>query len=298
VSVANGGPNGDREYQVDKVYRYIVGQYAYYSDPRARDYIQPPYETIAIRGGDCEDLSILLCSLLENLGIRTYLVLTDDHAYCLASGVDIDRLKGYVQQSLLEQVADDYNAKNGGNSMIAGDGRLYRLTEEHEPTTVRGGYVMYFGGNGSRLDDPIRSMDWEYEIDSSAPITVYLVPSRSDYEAICQNKPFNACPGTEARNIIHLSDSYEGMGTNGGLVIKNDGRGDAAVTITIKKYTNYETNDILTGIQFTTYELNNQTCVVLDPTAGRYGYPGYSSKNETGERLAIDPVTKQYFYLE
>jgi hypothetical protein len=57
VSVVNGGPNGDTEYQVNKIYRNIVEQYSYYSDPRSRDYIQPPFETIAIRGGDCEDLS-------------------------------------------------------------------------------------------------------------------------------------------------------------------------------------------------------------------------------------------------
>jgi hypothetical protein len=297
VSIVNGGPYGDKEYQVNKAYRYVVEQYSYYNDPRARDYIQAPYETIAIRGGDCEDLSILLCSLLENLGIRTYLVLTDSHAYCLASGVDMDKLKGYAQQSLLEQVADDYNANNGGTSMLADGYRLYRLTEEQESATVRGGYVMYFGGNGSQLDDTIRSVDWEYEVGSSAPLTVYLVPSRSDYEAICEGRPFNSCPGTEAPNVLHLTDLYEGMSTNGGLVLKNDGRSDAAVTVSIKKYTNYVTDDILTGMIFTTYDLNNQTCVVLDPTAGKYGYPGFGSKNVTGEKLAIDPVTRQYYYL-
>lgn len=297
VSIVNGGPNGDKEYQVNKAYRYVVEQYAYYSDPRTRDYIQPPYETIAIRGGDCEDLSILLCSLLENLGVRTYLVLTENHAYCLASGVDLEKLKGYAQQSLLEQVANDNNAKSGDKSMIARDGKLYTLKEEHETTTVRSGYVWYYGGNGSKLEDPIRSVDWQYEIESSAPLTVYLVPSRSDYEAICQDRPFNACPGTEARNVIRFSGSYEGMDTNGGLVLKNDGRGDASVTINIKKYTYYAVDDILMDMRMTIYTLNNQTCIVLDPTAGKYGYPGFSSKNETGERLAIDPVTKQYYYL-
>jgi hypothetical protein len=236
VSIVNGGPNGDKEYQVNKAYRYVVEQYSYYSDPRSRDYIQPPYETIAIRGGDCEDLSILLCTLLENLGIRTYLVLTDNHAYCLASDVDANKLKGYAQQSLLEQMADDYNTKNGGKSMIAEEGKLYRLTDEHESATIRGGYVMYFGGNGSQLDDPIRSVDWEYEVESSAPLAVYLVPSSSDYEAICQNRPFNACPGTEAHNVVRLADSYEGLDTNGGLVLKNDGRSDAIDPVTRQYY--------------------------------------------------------------
>ena len=294
VSIVGGG---DKEYQVNKLYRYVVEQYSYYNDPRGRDYIQPPYETIAIRGGDCEDLSILLCSLLENVGIRNYLVLTDDHAYCLASGVDIARLRGYAQQALLEQMANDYNAKSGDKAMIARDGKLYTLEEGHETTTIKSGYVWYFGGNGSKLGDPIQSMDCQYEVESSSPLTVYYVPSSSDYEAICQNRLFNYYPGTEARNVVRLSGSCKDMRTNGGLVLKNNGREDAFVTVSIKKYTYYATADVFTGMHFTTYTLNNQTCVVLDPTAGRYGYPGFSLKNATGERLAIDPVTKQYYYL-
>jgi len=297
VSMVNGGPSGDKEYQVNKAYRAIVEQYSYYGDPRSRDYIQPPYETIAIRGGDCEDLGILLCSLLENLGIRTYLVFTDNHAYCLASGVDMDRLKAYAQQSMLEQVAADFNAKDSGRTMIAEDGKLYTYKEEQETTTVKGGYVWYFGGDGSRFEDPITSMDCYYEVESSSPLTAYFVPTRSDYEAITQHKPFTSYPGTYARDIVHITGSCKAMGTNGGLVLKNEGKDDAVVRVVIKKYTNYATADILKDMRFTSYTLNNQTCVVLDPTAGKYGYPGFSSTNETGERVAIDPVTRQYYYL-
>ncbi len=297
VSIVNGGPSGDTEYQVNRVYRNIVEQYSYYSDPRSRDYIQPPYETIALHGGDCEDLSILMCSLLENLGIRTYLVLTDNHAYCLASGVDMGRLKAYAQQSLLEQVASDFNANSDDKSMVARDGKLYTLKEERSTTTVKAGYVWYYGGNGTKLEDPLESITCEYDIESSSPLMVYYVPSRADYEAVCQNKPFNYYPGTEARNVIQLTDSCEGMATNGGLLLKNDGREDAVVTVDIKKYTYYSTDDVLKGMHFTTYTLNNQTCVVLDATAGKYGYPGYSSKNQTGQLVAIDPVTEQYYYL-
>jgi len=32
-------------------------------------------------------------------------------------------------------------------------------------------------------------------------------------------------------------------------------------------------------------------------TAGKYGYPGLAQKNQTGERIAIDPVTRQYYHL-
>lgn len=297
VSIVQGGPNGDKEYQVNRIYRNIVDDYSYYSDPRTRDYIQPPFETIALRGGDCEDLSILLCSLLENVGIRTYLVLTDDHAYCLASGVDMDKLKSYAEQSLLQKMADDYNAKNGGNTMVAENGKLYTVKEEHETTTIKGGYVWYYGGNGSKLDDSIQYMNCQYEIDSTSPLMVYYVPSSSDYDAICQNQAFDYYLGSDARNVVRLSNSCQGLTTNGGLVLKNDGKDDAVVTVDIKKYTYYATDDMFKDLAFTSYMLNNQTCVVLDATAGKYGYPGFSSKNQTGDKIAIDPVTEQYYYL-
>lgn len=297
LAVSTIASSSDREYQVNCIYRYVVENYSYYGDPRAREYIQPPGATIDIAGGDCEDLSILLCSLLENVGIRTYLVLTPDHAYCLASGVDVGRLRDYAAQSLLEQVAGEFNKKNGGG-MVARDGELYTLKEEAKTTTVKAGYVWYFGGNGSRLEAPLTSVDWYYEVRSTSPVTVYCVPSEEDYDAILEGRTFNYYPGTDAHNIISLTDSCTGMTTSGGLVIKNDGRLDATITISLKKYTHYNASIVLKDMPMTSYVINNQTCVVLDPTAGKYGYPGYSSYNETGERIAIDPVTKQYFYLK
>ncbi len=44
------------------------------------------------------------------------------------------------------------------------------------------------------------------------------------------------------------------------------------------------------------YEIDGKKCVVLDATAGKYGYPGYDA-NPEGEKIAIDPLTKEYFYL-
>ena len=81
ASIVRGCPSGDKECQINKLYRYVVENYDYYSDPRSREFIQSPSETMKVKGGDCEDLTILLNSLLENLGIKTYLVLTEDHAY-------------------------------------------------------------------------------------------------------------------------------------------------------------------------------------------------------------------------
>ena len=57
-------------------------------DPRFRDFIQSTDETIQLGGGDCEDLTILLNSLLENIGIKTYMVVSEEHVYSLACGLN------------------------------------------------------------------------------------------------------------------------------------------------------------------------------------------------------------------
>jgi hypothetical protein len=46
----------------------------------------------------------------------------------------------------------------------------------------------------------------------------------------------------------------------------------------------------------TAYEIVGKDAVILDPTLGDYGFPGYDAE-VVGEKKVIDPVTKQYFIL-
>jgi hypothetical protein len=45
------------------------------------DYLQYPHQTLFFRGGDCDDLSILFCSLLESVGIRTAFITIPGHIF-------------------------------------------------------------------------------------------------------------------------------------------------------------------------------------------------------------------------
>jgi len=45
------------------------------------DFLQFPYQTLLYHGGDCDDLTILNCSLLEALGIDTALITVPGHIY-------------------------------------------------------------------------------------------------------------------------------------------------------------------------------------------------------------------------
>lgn len=53
------------------------------------DYLQYPSQTLFFRGGDCDDLSILFCSLLQSLGIETAFITIPGHIY-MAFRLDMD----------------------------------------------------------------------------------------------------------------------------------------------------------------------------------------------------------------
>ena len=50
-------------------------------DASAVDSLNYPYQTLYYRGGDCDDLSILYCSMLETLGVDTAFITIPGHIY-------------------------------------------------------------------------------------------------------------------------------------------------------------------------------------------------------------------------
>ncbi len=64
---------------------YVVDPTSAYADNTGKalniDFLQYPYQTLAFRGGDCDDLSILYCSLFEAIGIETAFLTIPGHIY-------------------------------------------------------------------------------------------------------------------------------------------------------------------------------------------------------------------------
>ena len=53
----------------------LTGRLLYVNDPwKSQDHVQYPSETLALKGGDCDDLTVLFCSMLSSVGIRTAFV--------------------------------------------------------------------------------------------------------------------------------------------------------------------------------------------------------------------------------
>ncbi len=62
-------------YKTKIIFNELIKNLVYTSDPRASaEYVQFPAETIKLKGGDCDDLSVLLSSVLESAGVETALV--------------------------------------------------------------------------------------------------------------------------------------------------------------------------------------------------------------------------------
>lgn len=277
----------DREGKVNAIYRYVVEDFTYMADPEDAESIQSPCETLELKGGDCEDLAILACSLLENTGIRTFLVLTENHAYALVSGIDSDNLWGYINKSLQQQFVEDHDM----------------VSSIDEAFQIGAGYVYYYGGDGrvfpieaGTFGDSvvkIESLEIDYSVLSSEPVNVYILPSRDEFDNLVERRSFRHYPECAEQGIYQAQATCE-LSRYGGAAIQNPNSSDASVDVEVT----FSYKVYFEGLKVTCYTLEGEQAVVLELTAGKYGYPGYSPIAEAERKFAIDPVTKEYFSLE
>jgi hypothetical protein len=59
----------------------------------------------------------------------------------------------------------------------------------------------------------------------------------------------------------------------------------------------YDSTNIFIDNSLSFYQIKNETCVVLETTAGKYGFVGLASEDLQGDKLAFDPHTSEYFKL-
>ncbi|MDG6218280.1 MAG: transglutaminase domain-containing protein [Candidatus Thermoplasmatota archaeon] len=282
LPIINDCPTDDIACQVHAIYRHVVENYSYIADPEGEEIIQSAHETIEIKGGDCEDLSILLISLLQNIGITSHLVLTDNHAYALALDIDSNSLWPYIEESLLNEVEKDNEEK-----IIQFFSDTLSL---HRKTT------WYYGGEGGNLSKSFESLTLSFKISSSHPIDLYVVPSIDDFYAFTNETSFRHVSSCQQLQKMSFTGTCT-LETYGGILLYNDGIQSVSVSIEIEQYLKPSFYSLFENKTISTYVIKGRESVVLDPTAGTYGYPGYDA-NVTGEKIAIDPVTKEYIYLD
>jgi len=283
--IVNDCDDSDIECQINAIYRHILENYNYIDEPNP-EIIQNPHVTIQTKEGDFEDLSILICSLLENIGIKTYLVLTKDHVYSMVCNVDKEILWNYVESSLIAQVEDDW-----GESIIQ--------TNESS-IVIEGNTFFYYGGAANQsFGEYIDYLNISFWIDSNQPLHMYVTPSENLNETIYNlQHGLNITHYTEweKKALVSMIGNIEYLDKYSGIILANEGSLDAIVQYSLEFYFRpffynlYDKDDI--KIHF----MNAISCVILDPSLGDYGFPGYDSGMED-EITAVDPITKEYYQL-
>ena len=300
ASYTEGCPHADKECQISALYRYVIDNYEYYSDPRTREFIQSPAETIQVKGGDCEDTAILLISLLENLGIKTYMVFTEDHAYALACDIDMDSMTDYSIESLKDKIIESWQEEYGEDvTLITENGDLFVETKPaRETVAIEPNYTLSWG-TGELLDKNFEYLDIIYTVNSTEPLDIYFFPTEDDFQDWLHNTAYDEYVECRRQNILSTSSSCEQLDRVAKFVLSNTEWQEADVEYSLVyryKFSSTVLDPSLEETQLNYYSLGDQKCIVLDPSAGAYAYAGFDA-NVTGEKVAVDPVTREYYYL-
>ena len=146
---------------------YVIDPSSAFSDnvgTSSIDFLQFPYQTLMYRGGDCDDISILVCSLFEAVGIRTAFITIPGHIFmAFDSGLTIaqasaeftsldelivDREANEVWVPLEITLSDEgfnkawrVGAREWNTAARAGTAAMYKMSESwktYQPVSVPG----------------------------------------------------------------------------------------------------------------------------------------------------------------
>lgn len=273
----------DKECVINKIYRYIIENFVYIEDPVNDELIKSPFETINDGGGDCEDLSILLNSLLENIGIKTFLVMNETHAYSLVYDVNSSIMWHEIENSFISHVEVKWGEK---------------IRQEYiDSITLNTNGLWYYGGDGSYLNEYIEYLNISYDINSDKPIDLYVVPSRSDFENLSDNKDFNYYEDFNEVDILSIKDQLSFADRFGGIILHNKNKRFSKIDFNISFYFHPSFYEYYKNFSIKEYDIEDKKCIALDCTVGEWGYPGYDGGIK-GKKIAISSTTKEYFYLD
>lgn len=89
------GTHDDAVKKTEAILDFVSNEIYYVSDPGdGVEYAKDPIATLIAGGGDCEDQTLLLCSMLESVGVKTYIAFTDEHVFALVGFNGEDRIQG------------------------------------------------------------------------------------------------------------------------------------------------------------------------------------------------------------
>jgi len=285
-TILTGCDASNTECSVNALYRDVLLNYTCLTTPMNNVTLQTSQETIERKQGTCEDLSILLCSLFSNIGLTSSLVFTSTHVYAMVSDVNADDLWQVAEQSLINQT-----------EKIFGEPLFQPLDQIVElPSNV----PMFAGPEREKtFAGVIDFMTIDYNIQSDQQLMLFVVPTWTefdDFQVGLVTGDFANFTYIDQWNFTSTSGTIPEMLTFGGIMLYNPGTLTATVTLDVIFSFEASFYDTYNKDALAVYRVWDKDAVLLDPTLGNFGFPGYDAA-VVGEKKAIDPLTKYYVTL-
>jgi len=152
---------------------------------------------------------------------------------------------------------------------------------------------------GQTFAGVIDYMTIDYTIESDRPLHMFVVPTQTEFFALRDGDlaNFTHIAQWEETNLTDKTGTIPQLSTYGGIILLNNNKTQVA-TVSVDFLFTFQPSfyDTYNKNTLTAYKIVGKDSVILDPTLGEYGFPGYDAAI-VGEKTAINPVTKQYFTL-
>ncbi len=149
---------------------YVVDPTSAFEDnigTSAIDFLQFPYQTLMYKGGDCDDISILVCSLFETVGVRTAFITIPGHIFmAFDSGLTVEQAEDSLRNIADYIIVDDevwvpleitlsdegfykacrVGAREWNVAATQGKAALYKMSDSwklYQPISVAGGTTTF-----------------------------------------------------------------------------------------------------------------------------------------------------------
>lgn len=260
--------DGDIECKVMAVYNNVTSELKLFNASLMPEGIRSPGQTFTNGGGTNEDLTVLIQSLYENMGLKTYTVSTGDRLYALVCGVDRDQMINY--SSMTFYFYDE--TKVFTENLTVEPLKMLPATwpDSFKPTDIIQVHVAFL---------------------ASEPIDIFYINNQSDMDMFVYDKEPTFFKTCSRINQTVYSGACAVRG-NGGLVLMNSGSEPSDVVFSYKIIHEFWPVDPA-EMDFSFYELGGRTCVVVDPSLADRGYVG-GELTLYEPKVFFDPLTGRF----
>ena len=274
----------DVECKASEIYWWVIDNVEYIPDTEGEDQIQAPGETLARRGGDCEDISILMASLLAAEGIDANPVFSENHTLLLVCGLETER----IRREIAKRIIGEYWESVDGRLEFDKSGGILELEYSNSWDLKRNG-IAYVEPQEylEELQLSCDGIEIDYEIKSNKEVNSRFIDNELEYQNYLNSKEYKS--SCKEENFLIATGSCPI--TRGRFIVENRGSNDADIDINldiscmmggekIHQFLTYlfSRNDI--DMKF--YEYAGETCLFFEASLRGEGfaYPGYFTGHE------------------